>query len=57
MRNQWASKELFHFIRWKVLINNIINQANAKKRIKYSTNSEIDVFSESLNKSKTAAVL
>jgi hypothetical protein len=38
-----------------MLIKITTPQTNEKNKIKYSTNSEIAVFKESLNKSKTAA--
>jgi hypothetical protein len=46
---------LFHFIKWKIFTKITTPQTKEKNNIKYSTNSDIAVFKESLNKSKTAA--
>jgi len=46
---------LFHLIKWNIFTKITTAQIKEKNNIKYSTNSEIAVFKESLNKSKTEA--
>jgi len=46
---------LFHLIKLKTFKKITTPHINEKNKIKYSTNSEIAVFNESLNKSITAA--
>jgi hypothetical protein len=53
-RTKYTSNGLFHLVIRKIPINNTTPHIKEKKATKYSKNSEIDEFRESLKTSKTA---